>query len=139
MKKVIIILVYLFIVHINFAQTDCNIASVKAQTDFKNSDLIFHSEEVIPVEQTYFYVLNEYYNINMRFVDSDSIQYYECYDSTLTILLKEKYGDDFLQRVSEITDSLETTINWRKNAEFPEGKIEMMKYFKDSWLYSNFR
>ncbi len=43
-------------------------------------------------------------------------------------LLKVKYGVNFLQRARTITDSLDNTTNWRKDAQFPGGKGELFKF-----------
>ena len=83
-----------------FAQTDCQKASEKAKSDFLNSDYSFHSEEILPVENTYFYVLKKYYNINWYF--GDSLDFDACYDSTMLELLKVKYGDDFLKQYQKL-------------------------------------
>ena len=108
------------------AQTDCQKANEKAKSDFKKSDFSFHSEEMLPVENTYFYVLKKYYNINWYF--TDSLDYYTCYDSVMIDLLKVKYGADFLQRARILTDSLDNTKNWRKEVQFPGGTNELFKF-----------
>ena len=40
--------------------------------------------------------LKKYFNINWYF--TDSIDYYACYDSIMTIELKSKYGSDFFEK-----------------------------------------
>ena len=114
------------------AQTDCQKANECAKMDFKKSDFSFHSVEMLPVENTYFYVLKKYYNINWYF--TDSLDYYACYDSVMIDLLKVKYGADFLKRAQAKADSLENTENWRKDAEFPGGQIEMLKFISTRLL-----
>ena len=127
MRTVLLTILSLFLsFRLTFAQTDCQKASENAKSDFLNSDYSFHSEEILPVENTYFYVLKKYYNINWYFVDSLDFEAY--YDSTMLELLKGKYGDDFLMRAKSKADSLENTENWRKDAEFPGGQIEMFKF-----------
>lgn len=108
------------------AQTDCQKANECAKMDFKKSDFSFHSEEMLPVENTYFYVLKKYYNINWYF--TDSLDYYACYDSVMIDLLKVKYGADFLQRARNVADSLDNTKNWRKDVQFPGGTNELFKF-----------
>ena len=114
------------------AQTDCEMAVEKAKNDFKKSDFSFHSEEMFPVENTYFYVLKEYYNINWYF--TDSLDFYKCYDSIMIDLLKGKIGKDFLRRARVITDSLEKTKNWRKDAQFPGGYTELYTFISSNLI-----
>lgn len=112
-----------------FAQTDCEKAKVQAALDFQHSIYSFHSKEILPVEQTYFYVLREYYKINWYF--TDSLDYYNCYDLKMTDLLKSKYGNDFLSRAYFLTDSLDKTENWKKEAEYPGGKEALSNYLNE--------
>jgi hypothetical protein len=109
-----------------FAQNGCQNAINRANFDFQNSEYSFHSTEILPVENTYFYVLSKYYNINWYF--TDSIDYYSCYDSVMTIHLKEKLGNNFLKRAHAISDSLDNTENWRKDAQYPGGQAELLKF-----------
>jgi hypothetical protein len=108
------------------AQTDCKKAIEQAKLDFKKSDFSFHSTEILPVENTYFYVLKKYYKIDWYF--TDSLDYYACYDSIMIIKLKYKYGSDFLEKARILADSLEHTENWISNAEYHGGQQELMKY-----------
>ena len=127
MRTVQLLILSLFLTfRLTFAQTDCQKASEKAKSDFLNSDYSFHSEELLPVENTYFYVLSQDYNISWRFVDS--LDFYACYDSTMIELLKGKYGVDFLERAHAKVDSLENSENWRRDPEFPGGQVEMFKF-----------
>ena len=127
MKKTTLTILFLILTfsYVN-AQTDCKKAIEHAKVDFKKSDFSFHSEEVLPVENTYFYVLKEYYNINWYF--TDSLDYYACYDSIMTTNLKTKFGSDFLQKAKMLADSLEHTQNWISNAEYYGGPQELMKF-----------
>lgn len=109
-----------------YAQTDCKKAYEHAKVDFKKSDYSFHSAELLPVENTYFYVLKKYYKINWYF--TDSLDYYACYDSIMTIELKSKYGSNFLEKAKMVADSLEHTENWISNAEYYGGQQELMKF-----------
>jgi len=108
------------------AQTDCKKAIEHAKVDFKKSDFSFHSTEMLSVENTYFYVLKKYYKINWYY--TDSLDYYACYDSIMTIKLKSKYGSDFLEKAKMLADSLEQTENWTSNAEYYGGQQELMKF-----------
>ena len=108
-----------------FAQTDCEKAKVQATLDFQKSIYSFHSEEMLPVEQTYFYVLRQYYKINWYF--TDSLDYYNCYDEKMTELLKTRYGKDFLNRALILTDSLDKTENWKSDPESPGGQQSFTK------------
>jgi len=129
-KKMKTATLILFILVLTFCsgktQTDCQKASEKARSDFKKSDFAFHSEEMLPVENTYFYVLKNYYNINWYF--TDSLDYYACYDSIMTINLKSKYGSDFLEKAKILADSLDDTDNWISNAEYDGGQQELMMF-----------
>lgn len=125
-KKIFVILTFILTINLTYALTDCQKAKVQATLDFKKSMYSFHSEEMFPVEQTYFYVLSQYYKINWYF--TDSLAYYKCYDSTMTELLQKKYGKDFLNRALVLTDSLDKTVNWKKDAEFPGGQEALSKY-----------
>lgn len=107
-------------------KSDCEVASILSQKDFEDSRYSFHSLEFLPVENTYTYVLDKYYNIKWYF--TDSLDYYNCYDSIMTINLKTKYGSDFLDKAKVLTDSLEQTDNWISNAEYFGGQHELMKF-----------
>ena len=107
------------------AQTDCQKAGESAKADFEKSVFALHSEEALPVENTYFYVLKKYYDINWYF--TDSLDYYACFDSVMIDLLKVKYGADFLQRARIITDSLDNTKNWKGDVQFPGGTNELFR------------
>lgn len=112
-------------------QTDCYKAKLNAQTDFEKGNYLFHSLEFQPTENTYLFLLSKDYNIQWRFIDQDSLDYYDCYDSALTVNLKKKYGDDFLNNARTKADSLERTENWRKEPEFPGGNAAMLKFIKE--------
>lgn len=112
-------------------QTDCYKAKLNAQTDFEKGNYLFHSLEFQPTENTYLFLLSKDYNIQWRFIDQDSLDYYDCYDSALTVNLKKKYGDDFLNNARTKADSLERTENWRKEPEFPGGNAAMFKFIKE--------
>ncbi len=127
MKKAILTIFSLILtLSLTFAQTDCQKANERAKLDFKNSNYSFHSEEVLPVENTYFYVLEKYYNINWYF--TDSLDYYKCYDSVMNGLLERKFGLNFLDRARTIRDSLDNSLNWRKELQFPGGQKELFKF-----------
>jgi hypothetical protein len=113
-------------------KSDCEKASIQAQKDFEDSNYAFHSLEFLPVENSYTHVLDKYYNIKWYF--TDSLDYYNCYDSAMIKLLKNKYGLDFLERAEIIADSLDQTENWKKDASYPGGQKELFKF-----IYSNLR
>lgn len=131
MKQRIAIILLILSGQLTFGQTHCNKAKSNAQTDFEEGNYFFHSLEFQPTESTYLFVLREDYNIQWRFIDQDSLAYYDCYDSVLTVNLKKKYGDDFLNNVTTKADSLERTENWRKEPEFPGGNAAMFKFIMD--------
>lgn len=127
-------LIFTLIVSTTFTtcgQTDCYKAKLNAQTDFEKGNYLFHSLEFQPTENTYLFLLSKDYNIQWRFIDQDSLDYYDCYDSALTVNLKKKYGDDFLNNTRTKADSLERTENWRKEPEFPGGNAAMFKFIKE--------
>jgi hypothetical protein len=124
--SVLTILSFILTLSLTFAQTDCQKANERAKLDFKNSNYSFHSKEILPVENTYFYVLGKYYNINWYF--TDSLDYYNCYDSVMRELLMGKFGLNFLDRARSITDSLDNSLNWRKETQFPGGQKELFKF-----------
>ncbi len=107
-------------------KTDCENAIIRAQKDFEDSNFSFHSLEFLPVENTYTFVLDKYYNVKWYF--TDSLDYYNCYDSVMTINLKTKYGSDFLDKAKVLSDSLEQTDNWISNAEYLGGQQKLMQF-----------
>nr|WP_321411245.1 energy transducer TonB [uncultured Carboxylicivirga sp.] len=107
-------------------KSDCEKASLIALNDFEDSNYSLHSLEFVPPVNSYTYVLDKYYNIKWFF--TDSIEYYNCYDSVMTINLKTKYGADFLEQAKLKADSLEQSENWNSNAEYIGGQMELMKY-----------
>ncbi len=107
-------------------KTDCEIASILAQKDFEESNYSFHSLAFFPTENAYLHVLGKYFNIGWCF--TDSMDYYNCYDSVMIDNLKVKYGSDFLDRAKSLADSLEQTENWISNAEYKGGQEKMLKY-----------
>ena len=125
-KKTFTILIFILTIHSAYAQTDCIKAEDHAAFDFQKSIYSFHSAEMLPVEQTYFYVLSKYYKINWYF--TDSLDYYNCYDSKMKELLNTKYGEDFLNRARILTDSLDKTENWKNDAEFSGGHEALLKF-----------
>ena len=131
MKRQIPIILLFFIRLTSFGQMDCEKAELRAQNDYKAGKYYFHSLEFQPTENIYIYVLREDYNVQWRFIDQDSLNYYSCYDSTLTDLLKNKYGQDFLEKATTKADSLEKTNKWRSEPEFPGGKIALYQFIND--------
>jgi hypothetical protein len=129
MRKILSILLLLFIGNVVYSQSVCEKAIRQARSDFKKSRYFFHSEELLPVENTYLYVLREYYKINWRFIDPS--KYYDCYDSTMNVMLKRKYGNNYLDRAHAITDSLEKLPNWRRDVFYPGGVTELNKYLNE--------
>ena len=109
--------------------SDCEFATRNAIIDFDKACYSFHSQEFYPPECTYCDVLDMDYNVKWYFVDNSfSEEYYDCYNSIMTIKLKTIYGQDFLKKASEKADSLEKTTNWRKDAQFPGGEMELLKF-----------
>ncbi len=119
--------------------SDCEFAIENATDDFHHSVFSFHSPEFYPPECTYCDVLQMDYKIAWYFVDDTfSEEYYTCYDSIMTLRLKTIYGDDFQKRAREKADSLETTDNWRKDAQFPGGVSELMNFIHSRITGSSF-
>jgi hypothetical protein len=131
MKRKVVTILLILLELTTFAQIDYNTAEFKARKDFKEGNYFFHSSEFLPTENTYLFVLREDYNVQWRFIDQDSLDYYDYYDSTMTDLLKQKYGQDFLKKATTKADSLESTDNWRSEPEFPGGKIALFQFIHD--------
>lgn len=129
MRKTLSILLLLLAGGIAHSQNGCEKAIKQARSDFRKSRYYFHSEELLPVENTYLYVLGKYYKINWRFIDPS--KYFDCYDSTMNGLLKQKYGNHYLDRARAIADSLEKLPNWKRDAYYPAGKDELFKYIEE--------
>ena len=92
--------------------TICETADKAATNDFDRGHYSYHSIEFYPPENTYLYVLRQNYNIKWYF--TDSLDYYKCYDSTMTELLNKKYSNDFQSKARKLADSLDLTPNWNK-------------------------
>ncbi|QLG45917.1 hypothetical protein [Costertonia aggregata] len=130
MKPLIFTVLIFLITLLGCKPTECEIAELKAKSDFANSDFKLHSMEILPVENTYFYVLREHYNVKWRFIDSDSIGFFYCYDSIMTSLLNKKLGINLKTRVQTIADSLENQNNWNSNPTFEGGLSEIHKLIR---------
>jgi len=131
MKKQKITIILILIGQLVFGQAECKKAEFKAEKNFSNGLFTFYSLELLPIENTYDYILNEDYGISRIFIGQDSLDFYDCYNSKLTVLLKQKYGKDFLKLAKIKADSLEKTKNWRKDAEFPGGSSALNKLINE--------
>jgi hypothetical protein len=129
MKQISVLLI-LFTILTSCNRTECENADHIAEMDFKNADFKLHSMETLPVENSYFYVLRENFDVKWRFISQDSIGFYKCYDSTMTSLLNRKLGFDFIKKAHSISDSLETLPNWTKDAEFDGGLIKLQRFIR---------
>lgn len=107
-------------------KSDCEIASILSQADFDESHYSLHSLEFVSSENTYLHILKRNYNINWYY--SDSLSYYNCYDSVMIYNLKNKYGSDFLDKAKHIADSLERTNNWICQPEFIGGNENITSF-----------
>ncbi len=111
--------------------SDCEFAVKNANSDFAKGVYAFHSPETLPVECTYCDVLRIDFNIERYFInDVFSKKYWACYDSTLIVGLKEKYGKNFLQRAREKADSLDRIGNWNSEPSFIGGNNKLKNYLK---------
>ena len=126
MKKSTIFLFLILFSTLSFSQVDCQKARANARNDFRDSSFILHSKEILPNEITFCYVLKTNYNISLRI--TDSLDLFECYDLEMKELLKGKYDADFFVKAKMIADSLENSKDWKKDAEFPGGAVEMHKF-----------
>lgn len=133
MKGQLRIITFLLILFgkVSFAQTICDKAIIKAQTDFNGGNYCFHSLEFQPTDNTYLFVLRQDYDIQWLFTEEDSLSYYNCYDSTMIYYLNKKFGNNFLKIASTKADSLEKTDNWRKEPEYPSGNFTMLQFIND--------
>lgn len=109
-------------------KSDCEIASILSQADFDESHYSLHSLEFVSSENTYIHILKSNYGINWYY--SDSLSYYNCYDSVMIYNLKNKYGSDFLYKAKHIADSLEHTNNWICQPEFIGGNEHITSFIK---------
>jgi len=132
MKALILILLISLTKNLAFSQTDCQKAIDRAFLDFNKSEFSFHSAEFLPTENTYIFVLNKNYKINWYF--TDSLDYYKCYDSEMTRLLEQKYGNGFLKKADYIADSLSKTPNWNRDIEFPGGHSALFEFLSSNLL-----
>ncbi len=99
----------------------CKNAMSKARKDFENSKYFLHSIETQPLQNTYFHILKDSFNINRKFINPEDSVYYKCYDSVMTSKLKLKYGEKFLLKTKAIADSLEQTKNWISDPKYKYG------------------
>ncbi len=129
MKQILVLIIILTILT-SCNRTECENANYIAEMDFENANFKLHSMETLPVENTYFYVLRENFNVKRRFINQDSIGFYKCYDSTMTSLLNRKIGFDFIKKAQSLSDSLETLPNWTKDAEFDGGIIKLQRFIR---------
>ncbi|WP_431162774.1 hypothetical protein [Flagellimonas beolgyonensis] len=129
--KQLFISVLIFSILLGCKQSECELAELKAKMEFGNEDFKLHSLENFPVENTYFYVLSEKFDVKWRFIGSDSIEYYNCYDSIMTTLLNERFGLDFKSRAKSISDSLEGLNNWNSPPKFKGGQTELYKFISN--------
>ena len=127
MKKTLCCIFFLVFISIPaISQTDCFKACEKAEKDFNNSYFAFHSKEFNSSENTFLFVLREYYKINWYY--TDSVNFYACYDSLMTTLLTQKYGNKFMEHARMITDSLNCIDNWQREARFPGGEEGLNRF-----------
>jgi TonB family protein len=126
MQRLVFIFLSILTVNSSCSETICEKANRKAANDFSAGQYFLHSEEVLPVDNVYFYVLREDYNINWRF--TDSLDYYHCYDSAMVTLLNQKFRIDVLANANKKADSLASLPDWSKEAEYPGGIGEVLKY-----------
>jgi hypothetical protein len=82
-------------------------------------------------------VLGEYFDIDWRFISSDSLEFYKCYDSTMTSLLNDKLGYDLRKKARSVTDSLERLPKWNKDPEFDGGLTNLGNFIQDRLIISN--
>jgi len=129
MKAILTILVLIMTISLTFSQSDCQRAIERAEKDFNNSNFAFHSGEfLISEKNSFLYVLREFFKINWYF--TDSLSYYNCYDSIMTVNLKKKFGDNFLIKAQFLADSLDSSKYWTKDAMFPGGEDSLFKFIE---------
>lgn len=126
MDRLILLFISILTISSGCTQTICDKANKKAIDDFNAGQYSLHSREVLPAENSYFFVLRQQFKINWHF--TDSLDYYECYDSTMLTFINKKYQIDVLTKARRIADSLERTPNWTKTVEYPGGMQEVAKF-----------
>jgi hypothetical protein len=87
-----------------------------------------HSEEVLPVENSYFYVLKKDYLIQWLF--TDSLDYYSCFDSVMVEKLKSRYRKDFLTIANAKADSLDRIPTWNRQTSYPGGNTALLEFIR---------
>ena len=133
MKNSLYTILFTLYSNILFSQiSDCEKGMVNAENDIKDSILIFHTSKGETSNNTLFYLLEKKYNIDRKFVSSDSTNYYSCYDSILTRYLQEKISENFILETKKEAEILDQDIYWKSQPEFPGGQIEMFKFIRDS-------
>jgi hypothetical protein len=128
MERLVFIFLGILTINSSCSKTSCEKANRSAINDFNAGQYSLHSQEVLPVENAYFYVLRQYYNVSWYF--TDSLDYYGCYDSTMVTLLNQKYQFDILAKARQEADSLESAPNWSKPAEYLGGIGEFLRYVR---------
>lgn len=127
--------IYVIPVLILYLQTmfgqSVNPAASKAKINYEKENYTFHSLPFSPAQNSYLEFLKRDYGVSWRFVDSDSIDYYERYDQELTKLLKTRFGNDFLELTKIKADSLEKRSDWNSLPEFKGGEMKMLEYVFD--------
>lgn len=126
MERLVFMFLCTLTINLSCSETICEKANRKAIKDFSAGQYFLHSDEVLPVDNAYFYVLREQYNIVWRF--TDSLDFYHCYDSAMVTLLNRKFQIDVLARANRKADSLRNLPHWSRETEYPGGMAEVVKY-----------
>lgn len=114
---------------LGLAADTCSQAVSRARQDFQHGVYELHSPEFFPQPNTYLHVLDQVYQIQWRFVETDTAgSYYGCYDAAMWQHLKGKYGKQFQQRAAQQADSLAQTGHWYRPASFPGGLDRLQQF-----------
>ncbi len=113
--------------------SDKEFAIINANNDFDTSNYILYCDPFFVEYNIYLDVLKMDYGISYVFtVDTQPEEYYKYYDSTMTNLLKQKYGQDFMIEAQNKADSLSKIGTWYSDAKLLCNGKEYFKEYMDS-------
>jgi len=118
-------------------KTICKKAIIKAIEDFENNRYSLHSPETLPTQETYYKTLKDSFNV--QFLFSDSMEFYNCYDSIMLRRLNSKYGQDIIASSRSTATKLESTENWIRKSEYQGGETELLKFIFSNLNYANLK
>lgn len=113
--------------------SDKEFAIINSTNDFDTLNYTLYCDPFFSDYNIYLDVLQMDYGIGYVFtVDTQSEEYYKHYDSTMTNLLKQKYGQDFMTVAKNKADSLSKIGTWYSDAKLLCGGKECFREYMDS-------